>query len=89
MTRVPVRGRRWLARNGAILSLGHGSYRTDRRDGWYLTVRHGTSGIVTGSHWLRDLDSTDSALRRRALLELTAALAAVDAVPYIGPEPDG
>jgi hypothetical protein len=88
MTLVKVRARRWITPNGARLSLGHGTHRTDRRDGWYLTVRHGTSGIVTGEHWLRDLDSADPAARHRAVLELTRALAMLDAVPYIGPEPD-
>lgn len=86
MTRVRVRARRWITPDGARLALGHGTGRTDGRDGWYLTVRHSTSGIVTGSHWLRDLDSADPAARLAELLALTRALAALDAVPYIGPD---
>lgn len=86
MSAVRVRARRWVAPNGARLSLGHSTYRSGGEpDGWYLTVRHAASGVVTSSTWLRGLDSRDPAARHAALGELTAALAAVDAVPYIGP----
>ena len=71
--------RRWITPEGVRIELAHGTHSSPRnRDGWSLTTRHPASGVIMARvHFGRSVPEA----------ELTRALDAVRAVPWIGPWP--
>lgn len=79
---------RWVAQGGMPITLAYATFTSRNRDGWWLTCRHPSSGLILAEVRVH-LDHPDPAKRAAAEADLTEALDAVGAIPVIMPTDEG